>query len=56
MNIWKESLEEQINFYTDKLEKYYLDPEYTDPNCSLQQAEEELKKLLQEYHTNYKIY
>lgn len=54
MNITKESLEQEIMIYQQKLAKYERDPEYVDPNCSIKQIKEILKRLEREYHFNYK--
>lgn len=54
MNITKESLEQEMMIYQQKIAKYINNPEYVDPNCSLEQAKEILKRLEREYHFNYK--
>lgn len=56
MNITKESLEEEIEYYRRKIGKYKTNPEYVDPVCSLMQAKEILEKLIKEYNRTYKIY
>lgn len=56
MNITKESLEAEIEYYERKIGKYETNPEYVDPNCSLMKAKEILKKLKKEYNINYKVY
>lgn len=56
MNIEKESLEQEIDYYTTKIGKYETNPEYVDPNCSLMKAREILARLKKEYITNYKTY
>lgn len=56
MNITKESLEEEIEYYRRKIGKYKTNPEYVDPNCSLKRAKEILEKLIKEYTTNYQLY
>lgn len=56
MNITKESLEAEIEYYERKIGKYNTNPEYVDPNCSLMKAREILARLKKEYITNYKTY
>lgn len=56
MNITKESLEEEIEYYQRKIGKYETNPEYVDPACSLMQAKEILEKLIKEYNTSYKLW
>ena len=56
MNIEKKSLEQEIDYYTTKIGKYETNPEYVDPNCSLQRAKEILEKLIKEYNTSYKLW
>ena len=55
MNITKESLEEEIDYYKRKIWKYETDPEYVDPACSLMRAKEILEKLIKEYRISYRI-
>ena len=54
MNITKDSLEQEMDLYKQKIQKYLNNPEYCDPNCSLQQAQVILDRLSREYHFNYK--
>ena len=56
MNITKESLEQEMEYYQRKIGKYETNPEYVDPACSLMQAKEILEKLIKEYNRTYKIY
>lgn len=53
MNITKESLEIQIDEYKKILQKYQNDPEYVNPNCSIERAKELIKRLEKEYHFSY---
>nr|DAJ18045.1 MAG TPA: hypothetical protein [Podoviridae sp. ctY3D12] len=43
-----------MDLYKQKIQKYLNNPEYCDPNCSLQQAQVILNRLSREYHFNYK--
>lgn len=55
MNITKESLEQEMEIYQRMIEKYQMDPEYVNPNCSEKQARVILARLQKEYYTGYKI-
>lgn len=55
MNITKESLEQEMKIYQRMIEKYQMDPEYVNPNCSEKQARVILARLQKEYYTSYRI-
>ena len=55
MNITKESLEQEMEIYKRMIEKYQMDPEYVNPNCSEKQARVILARLQKEYYTSYRI-
>ena len=55
MNITKESLEQEIAQMQKVIWMYNTNPEYINPNCSLQQAKDLLEKLNKEYYTNIRI-
>ena len=55
MNITKESLEQEMEIYKRMIEKYQMDPEYVNPNCSEKQARVILALLQKEYYTGYRI-
>ena len=55
MNITKESLEQEMEIYQRMIEKYQMDPEYVNPNCSEKQARVILARLQKEYYTSYRI-
>lgn len=55
MNITKESLEQEIAYYQTVINKYQNNPEYTNPNCSEEQARVILARLQKEYYTDYRI-
>ena len=55
MNITKESLEQEMEIYQRMIEKYQMDPEYVNPNCSEKQARVILARLQKEYYTDYRI-
>lgn len=48
MNITKESLEQEIDYYKRMIQQYQNNPEYVNPNCSLQEAYSILDKLIKE--------
>ena len=57
MNITKESLEQEIDYYKRMIQQYQNNPEYVNPNCSLQQAYSILDKLIKEsyiYGNNFR--
>lgn len=54
MNITKESLEQEIDNYQRMIDKYKTNPEYVNPNCSLQQCIVILQRLKKEYYLTYK--
>lgn len=45
MNITMESLQQEIARYQDIITKYRTNPEYVNPNCSLDTAIEQLDRL-----------
>ena len=55
MNITKESLEQEMEIYKRMIEKYQMDPEYVNPNCSEKQARVILARLQKEYYISYRI-
>ena len=55
LNITKESLEQEMEIYQRMIEKYQMDPEYVNPNCSEKQARVILARLQKEYYTSYRI-
>lgn len=44
-----------MEIYQRMIEKYQMDPEYVNPNCSEKQARVILARLQKEYYTSYRI-
>lgn len=54
MNITRDSLEQEMDLYKQKIQRYLNDPEYCDPNCTLSQAQIILRRLEKEYYFSYR--
>ena len=55
MNIMKESLEMEIAQYQRIIDSYLINPEYVNPNCSIDRAKLMIEMLTREYFINPKI-